>query len=133
MFLKSEFDNFKLNYKTAASSHSSILFSPNTSVAYPDSLHNLDNLLDSGFDKIEPTIHHVKAPPSKAKDASLYSRSEDANYLAYDIFERGKLFVRQELKNKHKTINKIFKILHNCNNDVTEHCFHQKHFTVKNL
>ena len=44
----------------------------------------------------------------------------------------GKLFFRQELENKHKTVNNVLKILYNCNYDITEQCFLQKNFTVTN-
>ena len=118
-------------------SQSSDSFAPNKSIATPDTSKNLENFIDSGFDRIHsatPIIRHVKTPPLQTKGTSCTRTSVNANYLPDDIFWQEEiLFLRRVLENKRKTIDKLFNILHNNNNEITKQFFLYKNSAEKKL
>ena len=65
-----------------------------------------------------PINHCVKTPPLHPKDTRP---SVGVNYLADDSFWREE--IRRELENKQKTIDKLFNILHNDNNEIIKQFF----------
>ena len=105
-------------------SQSSVSFAPNKSVATPDTSQNLEDAIDSdlgGIHSATPIIHCVKTPSLQTKGTSP---SVGVNYLADDILWREEiLFLRRELENKQKTIDKLFNILRNNNNEITKQFF----------
>ena len=98
------------------SSQSSVSFSPVNLSSPLTILQNLGNFIDSNFDRIHSTtsiIGYVKTLSLQTKGTSCNRLLVNANYLADDIFWPEEiLFLRMELKNKQKTINKLFNILH---------------------
>ena len=105
-------------------SQSSVSVSTNKSVTTPDTTQNLEDVTDSEFGGVHsatPIIHCVKTPPLHTKDTRP---SVGVNYLADDSFWREEiLFLRRELENKQKTIDKLFNILRNDNNEITRQFF----------
>ena len=105
-------------------SQSSVSFSTNKSVTTPDNSQNLEDVTDSDFGEVysaTPIIHCVKTPSLHTKGTRP---SVGANYLADDSFWREEiLFLRSELENKQKTIDKLFNILRNNNNEITKQFF----------
>ena len=92
-------------------SQSSDSFAHNKSVATPDISQNLENFIDSNFDRIHSAasvIRHVITPSSlQTKGTSCTRPSVNTNYLADDIFWKEEILVlRRELENKQKTIDK---------------------------
>ena len=70
-------------------SQSSVWFPLNKSIATPDTSQNLENFMDSEFDRIHsatPIIRHVKTPLLQTKGTSCTCPSVGANYLADNIF-----------------------------------------------
>ena len=92
-------------------SQSSVSVSTNKSVIIPDTTQNLEDVIDSKFSGVHSAtsiIHCVKALPLHTKGSRP---SVGVNYLADDIFWREKiLFLRCDLENKQKTIDKLFNI-----------------------
>ena len=105
-------------------SQSSVSFSTNKSVTTPDNSQNLEDVTDSDFGEVHsatPIIHCVKTPSLHTKGTRP---SAGANYLADDSFWQEEiLFLRSELENKQKTIDKLFNILRNNNNEITKQFF----------
>ena len=105
-------------------SQSSVSFAPNKSVATPDTSQNLEDAIDSdlgGIHSATPIIHCVKTPSLQTEGTSP---SVGVNYLADDILWREEiLFLRRELENKQKTIDKLFNILRNNNNEIKNNFF----------
>ena len=79
-------------------------------------------------------IRYVKIPSLHAKETICTIPSVDANYLADDIFWQGKiLFLRRELENKQKAMEKLFNILHDNNNEITKQFFLYKNSAEKKI
>ena len=79
--------------------------------------------MDSYFDRIHPVtsiISHVKTPSLQTKGTSCTRPSVGAN-----------LFLKRELENKQKTIDKLFNILHNNNSEITKQFFLYKNSAEK--
>ena len=118
-------------------SQSSDSFAPNKFIATTDTSKNLENFIDSDFDRIHsatPIIRHVRPPSLQTKGTSCTRPSVNANYLADDFFwQEEVLFLRRELENKQKTIDKLFNILHNNNNEITKQFFLYKNSEEKKL
>ena len=94
-------------------SQSSVSFAPNKSITTPDTSENLENFIDSDFDRIHsatPTICHVKTPSLQTNGTNCNCPSVNNNYLADGIFwQEGILYLRRELekKQKQKSINNL--------------------------
>ena len=115
-------------------SQSSRSFASSKSVATPDTLQNLKDVIDSdlgGIHSATPIIHCVKTPLLQTEGTSP---SVGVNYLTDDILWREEiLFLRRELENKQKTIDKLFNILRNNNNEVTKQFFLHNNSDEKEL
>ena len=115
-------------------SQSSLSFASSKSVATPDTSQNLKDAIDSdlgGIHSATPIIHCVKTPLLQTEGTSP---SVGVNYLTDDILWREEiLFLRRELENKQKTIDKLFDILCNNNNEVTKQFFLQNNSDAKEL
>ena len=102
-------------------SQSSVSVSTNKSVTTPDTTQNLEDVTGSDFGGVHsatPINHCLKTLPLHPKDTRP---SVGVNYLADDSFWREE--IRRELENKQKTIDKLFNILHNGNNEITKQFF----------
>ena len=76
-------------------------------------------------------FHCVKTPSLHTKGTHP---SVGANYLADDSFWREEiLFLRRKLENKQKTIDKLFNILRNNNNEITKDFFLDNNSAEKKL
>ena len=115
-------------------SQSLLSFASSKSVATPDTSQNLKDAIDSDFGGIHsatPIIHCVKTPLLHTEGTSP---SVGVNYLTDDVLWREEiLFLRRELENKQKTIDKLFNILRNNNNEVTKQFFLHNNSDEKEL
>ena len=115
-------------------SQSSLSFASSKSAATPDTSQNLKDAIDSdlgGIHSATPIIHCVKTPLLQTEGTSP---SVGVNYLTDDILWREEiLFLRRELENKQKNIDKLFNILRSNNNEVTKQFFLHNNSDEKEL
>ena len=86
-------------------SQSSDSFAPNKSIATPGTSKNLENFIDSGFDRIHsatPIIRHVKTPPLQTKGTNCTRTSVNANYLSDAIFWQEENQLKEIRKSPHQ-------------------------------
>ena len=116
-------------------SQSSISFPSNKCIITPDALQNLKNSIDSDFNRIHsvtPIIRHVKTPSLQIKETSCTRPSVGANYLTGNTFWQERILFLKREHEKKTTIDKLFNILHNNNNEITKQFFLCKNSAEKN-